>query len=277
MKYFGEFLVKKGIIDELTLVKALLEQMRAMPSIAEIAFEAKLLDANVLLSVFKLQSEQGLDFKQACMQLSLWKESFQSPIKEAMTLKRIPLGQILIREGYTDLEEMTKALDEFLSEIDKPDEKLKPSVCEVKADPVLLEAFLQELTVEKLSQMKSKIDSFAMSSETKDNLSWIKEAFVDIHYIRGLMRSIRADQFEAWIELLEKCFSKTIERIEQNRQIDLKPLLRVCGDALLMIQEFRELLMAGSSESAWFSSDVKREAFEGLKRDMSELAGGGVK
>ena len=55
MKLFGEFLIEKNVIGNETLAKALVMQIKSLPSIPEVVLESNLLTVDQLLSVLRLQ------------------------------------------------------------------------------------------------------------------------------------------------------------------------------------------------------------------------------
>lgn len=118
MKLFGEYLVEKKIIDEASLLKALIEQVRSTPSTLEAAFETQVLTQGQLLAVLKHQHAQCVGFLEALQALNLKSEGVVEKIREYSTKKRIPLGQTLVQMGAADLEAITKALDDYLAEVE---------------------------------------------------------------------------------------------------------------------------------------------------------------
>ncbi len=115
MKFFGEFLVEKNLVTDEVLVDALIEQLKSMPSLTEIAFETKLFPAKSFLSILSLQTNEKLDFKTAAEKLGLWSVEIEERVSRTLSEKKIPLGQILVRNGKVGFEDITKALDEYLS------------------------------------------------------------------------------------------------------------------------------------------------------------------
>lgn len=124
MKYFGEYLVSKGIVNEDCLVETLITQVRGLPSVAEILFEKKALPAKTFLRAFEVQHEKKVDFRQACRELSVWTEDLDALVAKAVQERKTPLGQLLVKEGHTDITTLTKALDEFLSRLPTPSPKV---------------------------------------------------------------------------------------------------------------------------------------------------------
>jgi len=116
MKYFGEFLIEKSIINEEQLAFALIKQNKNIPPTAEIILEKKLLTPNEILKIFKKQVERNIGFIESAKLLDLWRPNLEQSIKEVINKIRIPLGEILVNMECTTVEVITSALDDFLIE-----------------------------------------------------------------------------------------------------------------------------------------------------------------
>lgn len=115
MKYFGEYLVSKGIVSDEVLVDALLGQIRGLPSVAEIVFEKRAIPPSTMLKAFEIQHEKNVDFRQACRELAVWTDELDAMVSAQVQTQKVPLGQLLVKSGKTDVVTLTKALDEFLA------------------------------------------------------------------------------------------------------------------------------------------------------------------
>lgn len=123
MSFFGEYLVKKGLVTEEVLVKALVEQSSWSPQPQQVAFEYKLLTPSQMLAVFQEQFKNKGTFIEAAKRLGLWKDSFDLEIESRSLLERVPLGQILVKLGALTQEQSTQALDDFLAQGNVPKPK----------------------------------------------------------------------------------------------------------------------------------------------------------
>src|SRR3989338_6831386 len=99
VKLFGEYLIEKGIIDEGTLVDALVEQIRSLPSTAEVVWTQKLLKPADVLNVFKCETQNGASFVDAARSLDCWNDALDASVKAHLKKVRVPLGQILVSRG----------------------------------------------------------------------------------------------------------------------------------------------------------------------------------
>jgi hypothetical protein len=116
MKYFGEFLVEKKIISIDSLVDALLDQTKNTPATGAIIRSQKLLSTEQILEVFKYQTKNGIEFREACNILGLWNATLTELIRKEISARRTPLGEVLIMNGALSLPLLTQAVDEFLSD-----------------------------------------------------------------------------------------------------------------------------------------------------------------
>jgi hypothetical protein len=116
-KYFGEFLIEKGIITEENLVDALVEQISTTPPICQVVVEKKILPAKKVFEAFRYQQENNVEFVQACKALGTWTQEIQDRAFSVIDDLRKPLGHILVKKGLIDLKKLTSMLDEFMSQI----------------------------------------------------------------------------------------------------------------------------------------------------------------
>ncbi len=116
MKLFGEYLVEKEIINKDALVKALIQQMKSMPSLAEIIFDHQMMSTDQLMAVFRLQTHRKIGFVEAALEAGFWTAELGQKVDAQLARVRIPLGEILVKMGVASLPQISKALDEFLGE-----------------------------------------------------------------------------------------------------------------------------------------------------------------
>lgn len=118
VKFFGEFLVNKGVLPAQSLVGALIEQISTQPPVCKIAFENKVFSPEQFLSIFRHQQDRDSDFISSCSELGLWSDEIDRKIKIELTKLRTPLGEILLRRNDIDLKTLTHMLDEFLAQVE---------------------------------------------------------------------------------------------------------------------------------------------------------------
>lgn len=123
MKLFGEYLVEQNLISKHELVNVLLEQIKNIPSMAECVYDAKLLSDDDLLETLKYQASNYVDLLSALKALNKWNEVLEKKIKIHMQEKRIPLGQLLVKQGKIEFDALAKHLDDFIYECKKGNTK----------------------------------------------------------------------------------------------------------------------------------------------------------
>ncbi len=289
--YFGEYLVSKGIITQDGLVEALVEQVKGIPSVSEILFQKKALTSEVFLKAFALQTEKKIDFRQACRELNAWTEELETAVSQEIQGLKTPLGQILIKRNLTDLSTVTKALDEFLSRIEAPkkpediviaSEPQEPEIVSGTVtldaiDPVMLEDFLQNLSDEKVGQIKNQLSSLEMlGNDVSIQKNVLKSLVDDLHFVRGLMKCVRVDKFESLLSLLETLCIRIVEQLDGGKPTDLSRIASLGASSMDLVQQLKEVLKASSSEAAWFLDDGRRRQFEALFTQVSDACLGGL-
>jgi hypothetical protein len=138
MKYFGEYLVKKGVITSQDLVEAFLDQIMHLPPLPKLIYDLKLLGSDQIMQAFITQQDENIDFASACRQLGYWNEEFNEKIEKIYDEQRVPFGQFLIQNGALDIKVLIKTLDEFLSQAENPMSRVGKAVptSKPKAEPL---------------------------------------------------------------------------------------------------------------------------------------------
>ena len=116
-KYFGEFLVEKGVITEENLVDALIEQLANTPPLCQVIHQKKILSSAKIFEAFRFQQDNQVEFMQACKAIGAWTQEVQEKAFNSLDDIRKPLGHILVSKGLIDLKKLTNMLDEFLSQL----------------------------------------------------------------------------------------------------------------------------------------------------------------
>ena len=283
MKYFGEYLISKGLINEEQLVSCLIEQSKALPSMAEVVFKKKLLYSNQLLDILKFQYENKIDFRAACIALAFWSNELEAAIESELRQIRTPLGKLLIDSGLIEMSAVTKALDEFLATVSnvkgeskvvasETQQTLQPSSEEMQkssgADPLLIEEFLSNLKPEKLSETQVLLTSLEVleSGLREESLQIILK---DIHTIRGLLRSVGFQKLELLCAHYEKLCLSCISNLKKGQDVSLEVLSTLGVDLISMLLEFRTYIEQGKVESDLFSDETRKANFEKLVQSMS--------
>lgn len=135
-KLFGEYLVEKGHLSKSKLLGALIDQIKTIPSVAEIVYENSLMDHEVMLQVLLYQHCHKIGFIEAAKQLSFWTTEIHDQLDKIIMQKKVPLGEILVKSGTVSLDIIAEALDVFLTDTrfnsQQADKQPKASLVEKK-------------------------------------------------------------------------------------------------------------------------------------------------
>ncbi len=218
--FFGEFLIEKKLITVDQLVTCLIEQMNTQEIPANIALKNKILNSDDLLMVFRKQQSESKDFISSYRECSFYSESKEKEILSLLAKEREPLGQILLKNNYVDLETMTKQLDEFVSQVGSEKEEIKTEeVVEEKSNDK--EVFAEDAS-EFTSSLKEIVnDSFFSDIENlsnfvahadPDNDEILKTVYVEIyqkvHQVFGGAKLYSMEQLCSFLEKFDAYFEK---------------------------------------------------------------------
>jgi len=277
-KYFGEFLVEKGVITKDHLVGALINQISTTPPTCQIVFDKKILPSEKLFDVFRYQQDHQVDFVSACKALGLWGQDVQDKVNASLEELRKPLGHILVSRGLIDLKKLTQMLDEFLSHMVVTSPKVEaaqPQPSPIVTNSIALEdltesiqpGILQELD-ETFDDKKKKMVRVALSL-VKDNagidLEVCKKLSGDItkilHGLNGQLMMLALDkltelltEMESFIALMQKnlnTYTKeqiVTEAVELTKAIDLAWALKLS-------------ILANATERSFFQDSTTAEQF----------------
>lgn len=115
MKYFAEYLVEKGILNQEKLIEIMIDQVENSPSTARLVQQTHLLTAEQILQVFKVQSEKNIEFKKACEDLGFWTLDLEVAVRAEFNKQRQPFGVSILSMGLMNLEQLTKHFDEYFA------------------------------------------------------------------------------------------------------------------------------------------------------------------
>ncbi|MFM8315657.1 MAG: hypothetical protein ACKOA8_15355 [Deltaproteobacteria bacterium] len=272
MKLFGQYLVEKGIVDESELVSALIQQIRQIPTVAEIVHEERLLTPSQILSVLAMQTRLEIDFVKACQNLGLWTPALEKKIADVSAEKRIPLGQILVTSGKVSFQKIVNALDEYLALVRESEKNPSQDEAPVQSQSPgktipedLLKNFDELLSAERIHaidglfslclEVVSKPDSGAECLEV------VRQIHRGIHEIRSIARFVKAEKTEILTEKLE---SSLAELLSVDPSALQQPAIELFVDlgksALKMTLGLKESLITTQSEEGfWIGESSKIE------------------
>lgn len=197
MKLFGEYLVEQKLISPEALLACLIKQIQSQQTVVEIIYQNKLISEEKILQALSLQVREGLEFKAAAVKLEFWNADLEKNISLLSQKKRVPLGQILCSEGYLSLQDLTKALDEFVSTYSVKNESasvdLQFNCPDFQSEQV--SSYLEIYTQEKNEELLNLIATL-----NANNISYFKQ---EIHILKGAARFIGVDISDKIITLIE--------------------------------------------------------------------------
>lgn len=175
-KLFGEYLVEKEVLSSKDLVGCLMEQVERLPSLHKIIFENKFLDEDKILKAIAFQHQAITDFRSALKHYGFWTIELESKVNSILNQHKIPLGKILVEQGYLEQDELVDHLDKFLSEFAETNINHKLEEVDIKDSPAVAAAVNKEESEEfKPSLAEDIIVSDKMES-TQEEVELIGEA-----------------------------------------------------------------------------------------------------
>ncbi len=292
MKLFGEYLIEKNIVTEDQLVDALVDQIREEPSICEITYSEKLLTTSQILSILSLQTKEKLTFIDSAKKLKAWNPDIEKKISEILQKKRIPIGQILLKKGGANFDQLINALDEFLAEI-KPhqeDEKPAPSIktsskqpeTTSTLDPSVLEIFSDSVNEE---DYQNTIDSIENISKQLQNEQTPQEINTELDSLHSYLHKFKGNARFLKIKEIEDLAHQgeiLIEVVKKNK-VSLKSkhfaaFAKVSLNTVKILWTIKEMLLKlDLKQSLWDDEEFKKEyqelltELEVLNFDFSNL------
>lgn len=281
MKLFGQYLIEKGIISEDDLLSALIEQIRALPSVVEIVYHSQLLSPKQMLSALELQTRENIDFLQSCRKMGVLNSQIEDKIASEVAKRKIPLGEILIKTEKVSFQKIVNALDDYLAQVNEQTEKPKPvtqSPEPTSTDGAIRHEFLQRygelLSEEKVKAIQSLFD-LAVELGSKpvpdpNTFEVFKQIHKGFHEVRGMARFINASKTEALIGSFENAVGNLLlVDVENVSQPSVELLLDLGKTTLEMTVGFKKTLLSESSEEPFFSAMQK--PFEKTCQDLESL------
>jgi hypothetical protein len=272
VKYFGEFLVSKNIINEKQLVEILIDQIGRLPSVPEIILKNKILDPNKIIQIFNEQSIKKIDFRQAAMNLNFWNQDIENKIDQEINTQKTPLGKLLIMNGVIDSTTLTKALDEFLSRVEAQDiisfesssnphvnvdEQLKLDSHEkINFDSVLLKEFINFISEDKVSDWLEQFEKIKNENDLVACSSILRSLLVEIHGLKGHVRILNLSLAEQIIHKLEQKILGAIKASENNQISQVKDLANKAPISLSFLNPLRVAIEKDEDLNEFFSRPV---------------------
>jgi hypothetical protein len=113
---FGLYLHRKGAITAEQLVAALEVQTRSLVRIGQLALEEGILSARDIFDVLRAQHKTPhIRFGELAIDMGLMSQQDLMRLLLIQTDRKLPLAEILVRQGVLTRRESTQLLDEFRS------------------------------------------------------------------------------------------------------------------------------------------------------------------
>ena len=109
-KFFGQFLLEKGVIDAAQLLRALEIQRVSNPALGEIACEKGMLTADQALAINERQRREDRRFGDIAQSMGLLTADEVGVLLDAQKSRRKLFGEILVEEGFLDRERLESEL-----------------------------------------------------------------------------------------------------------------------------------------------------------------------
>ena len=114
MRNFCEYLVQTNAISTAQLVQAMMKQLELTPGLCQLIADSAALDEAEMHQVFSRQFASGGTFRSACEDLGLWTDKVEKAVRHQLEEKRPGIYEILLREGFIEVSDLTRNLDEFI-------------------------------------------------------------------------------------------------------------------------------------------------------------------
>ena len=282
-KYFGEFLVEKGVITEDNLVDALIEQLANTPPLCQVIHQKKILSSAKIFEAFRFQQDNQVEFMQACKAIGAWTQEVQEKAFNSLDDIRKPLGHILVSKGLIDLKKLTNMLDEFLSQLSMaPAAAPIPtpvSIPVVVAAPVieseeLMESYqpgiLMELD-ETFDEKKRKMVRVALSL-VKDNAGsdnaickkLMGDVYKIVHGLNGLLGLLALDKLSELLTDMEQYLSVIQPKLLDRSKEQLISDTEVLTKGIDLAWGLRMSIMTNATERTFFEDDQNSQQYSQL-------------
>jgi len=267
MRFFGEYLVEKNILSTDQMIAALITQTNGIPTVAEIVHMKKLINAQDLMSIFKIQHENKSSFVEAAREIGVWNDQVQSEIDRHIQTVRVPIAQIIDDLKFAKIETIAKAFDEFLGEVQSNSTKkeaprnevIVPARSNFDSYCALFTEEKKQGLVQALEQLKTGGVSVAILGTLNSNLN----ALVNAAEVVTAKESFSIlTSMNAIISQLGK-----IPATSLNDELITK-IGKVNLDAVELLWKFAQFLKTGKSDSVAVQDDPE------LKKEYEKVSGG---
>lgn len=295
--YFGEFIIEKGIVNQEQVLSALMKQIETVPSACEIVYKNNLLNKDQVYQAINYQSKNKMGFVEACKKLDYWNEDVEKQVVTLVNKSRPPLGQILVSDGCVDLETLTKALDEFLSQVEaqsetaesKPHEAPSPEPVDStptptsiedapkeapaeapekssdefrKLDSGLVEDFLQLFESEKIDMILEKmnqLDQGDFLEKLKENLTPVVD---EVHRLKGFAQFLKLQKNVQILTESEEILADLLQTSSPPSAETANKVKDAILAAMGIVSELKESVKQNLTEENYFKEEANAKKYQ---------------
>lgn len=265
MAKFGEYLVSKKVISIDDLAYARLRQESLTPSILEVLFSRKIINAHQALEL-ALETDPSKLLNKISMQ-KFWTQSVQGQVQLARKIARLPLGHVLVKENLIDLKTLNENLKNYLQAIGSIGNKEKKIQMNILNPNDFLESFSQN----HLNRFQTNF--FALKSlDATMKLSDLVDACLivlkDLHTFKGAARFSDLKELEMLIESFETIIGWPLRQFSEKQYQTFYELTYSRFDSFL--NSVQQLKSGGTVD--WDGQILKSKADLSILSEVTKVA-----
>jgi len=299
--YFGDYLVSQNVISSEQLVLSLIFQIESMPSIYQVIFDEKIINAEVFLKYLKNEAKnENEDLVGQLRKDDLISENKLQELFLKQISKKIPLGEIICRLNFStpeiinhhlknyydkkfhevedkketaksnDTVEISEAALESLKELGMDISSVK-SEMKVPTNPFIdqfLELFTEKFKnkILKLLQiMKKTVDDGA------DITNYINSLYRDVHLLKGSVMLAELKLIEEIVTLLDEKIEKQLSSDSTKLNQWFKVSYPQIENSIKLFWKYTENIAASKSEEQIGQSEEFLLLLSQLNEDLLSI------
>ncbi len=300
--YFGDYLVSQKVITNEQLVLSLIFQIESLPSIYQIIFDEKLVQAEMFLEFLKNEAKDGkLDL---IGQLKSRKIITEDKIQEyylKQISKKIPLGEVICRLNFSTPDTINFHLKNFYDnkfhEIQDKEDKKVEATAEVEISAAALESLKElgmdinsqkveqkvpanpfvdqflELFTEKFKNKVLKLLQIMKKSvdENADVTNYINSLYRDVHLIKGSVMLAELKLVEDFISLLDEKIEKQLINDTTKLNAWFKVSHSVLDQSINALWTYTQNLSQSKNDQTIQANDEMVQLIQNLNEELSNL------
>jgi hypothetical protein len=213
IKFFGQYLLEKGIISPKQLLEAVEYQKEINVSLGTLALEKGLLTSEQIKKIHDEQKRQDKKFGEIAVSLGYLTESQLEDLLNLQKSQRLYLGEALVRKGFITLKQLEEELRLYKQEQEREEEEVFKMFKKLPDDEII-EAYV-DLTIKMFLRLVREIVKIGgcISEKTAFNpLDWTIEQKAkgdkNFSYLLNLSN-------DTLLKISEKMSNKKREKIDE--------------------------------------------------------------